>query len=157
MKRALESWFAQRGWKPFKFQKDMWRAIANGESGLLHATTGAGKTYAVWLGALMAFGAVAPVKRAQAAINIIANRNPDTAYVAPAVTVVVIACARLFRRTRIGLQGPLGGRCAAAVARARTLVAATPDAFHCRSAHGKSRDLPRAGPAGARRNDAGKP
>ena len=110
MKRALESWFLERAWKPFKFQKDMWRAIANGESGLLHATTGAGKTYAVWLGALMAFGAVAPVKRAQEAIKIIANRNPDNAYVAPAVTVVVIACARLIRRTRIGLQGPLGGR-----------------------------------------------
>ena len=44
MKRALESWFLKRAWKPFKFQKDMWRAIANGESGLLHATTGAGKT-----------------------------------------------------------------------------------------------------------------
>ena len=51
MKRALESWFLERAWKPFKFQKDMWRAIANGESGLLHATTGAGKTYAVRLGA----------------------------------------------------------------------------------------------------------
>ena len=59
MKRQLERWFHERGWKPFKFQKDMWKAIANGESGLLHATTGAGKTYAVWLGALMVFGAVA--------------------------------------------------------------------------------------------------
>ncbi len=29
--------------------------MAAGESGLLHATTGAGKTYAVWLGALIAF------------------------------------------------------------------------------------------------------
>ena len=45
---------AARGWKPFPFQREVWRAMARGESGLLHATTGAGKTYAVWLGALQA-------------------------------------------------------------------------------------------------------
>lgn len=45
-------WFADRGWQPFPFQLDVWRAVQNGESGLLHATTGSGKTYAVWLGAL---------------------------------------------------------------------------------------------------------
>ena len=51
----LTDWFAGRGWKPFKFQKEVWKAIADGRSGLLHATTGSGKTYAVWLGALKAF------------------------------------------------------------------------------------------------------
>ncbi|SHM37621.1 ligase-associated DNA damage response DEXH box helicase [Rhizobacter sp. OV335] len=45
-------WFAQRGWKPFPFQREVWAAMADGRSGLLHATTGAGKTYAVWFGAL---------------------------------------------------------------------------------------------------------
>ena len=40
--------FAARGWKPFKFQRDTWRAYENGESGLVHAPTGTGKTYAVW-------------------------------------------------------------------------------------------------------------
>jgi ATP-dependent Lhr-like helicase len=45
-------WFAQRGWKPFPFQREVWKAMAEGRSGLLHATTGAGKTYAVWFGAL---------------------------------------------------------------------------------------------------------
>ena len=45
-------WFAQRGWKPFPFQREVWAAMAEGRSGLLHATTGAGKTYAVWFGAL---------------------------------------------------------------------------------------------------------
>ena len=44
MKRKPQDWFTQRGWKPFKFQKEVWSAIARGESGLLHATTGAGKT-----------------------------------------------------------------------------------------------------------------
>ena len=43
-------WMAARGWSPFPFQREVWDAMAHGESGLLHATTGAGKTYAVWLG-----------------------------------------------------------------------------------------------------------
>jgi ATP-dependent Lhr-like helicase len=47
-----EAWFAERGWQPFGFQREVWAAMAAGSSGLLHATTGAGKTYAVWLGAL---------------------------------------------------------------------------------------------------------
>lgn len=51
-----EAWLATRGWRPFPFQRQVWQAIAQGRSGLLHATTGAGKTYAVWLGALQAFG-----------------------------------------------------------------------------------------------------
>ncbi|UVH58050.1 ligase-associated DNA damage response DEXH box helicase [Variovorax paradoxus] len=54
VKQALDAWFAARGWKPFKFQREVWKAIGEGRSGLLHATTGAGKTYAVWLGALQA-------------------------------------------------------------------------------------------------------
>jgi len=54
-KQALDAWFAARGWKAFKFQRAVWKAVAQGRSGLLHATTGAGKTYAVWLGALLAF------------------------------------------------------------------------------------------------------
>jgi len=48
------AWLATRGWQPFAFQREVWAAMAAGESGLLHATTGAGKTYAVWLGALQA-------------------------------------------------------------------------------------------------------
>jgi len=48
------AWLATRGWSPFPFQQEVWDAMARGESGLLHATTGAGKTFAVWLGALQA-------------------------------------------------------------------------------------------------------
>jgi ATP-dependent Lhr-like helicase len=48
----IERWFAQRGWQPFEFQREVWQAAAQGQSGLLHATTGSGKTYAVWLAAL---------------------------------------------------------------------------------------------------------
>jgi ATP-dependent Lhr-like helicase len=49
---AAADWFTRRGWAPFPFQQAVWQAMAEGRSGLLHATTGAGKTYAVWLGAL---------------------------------------------------------------------------------------------------------
>ena len=45
-------WMARRGWAPFEFQREVWAAMAQGRSGLLHATTGAGKTLAVALGAL---------------------------------------------------------------------------------------------------------
>jgi ATP-dependent Lhr-like helicase len=51
---AIRAWFALRAWKPFAFQREVWRAMADGRNGLLHAATGAGKTYAVWLGALAA-------------------------------------------------------------------------------------------------------
>lgn len=51
---------ARRGWQPFAFQREVWQAMLDGRSGLLHATTGAGKTYAVWLGALMRDRVVAP-------------------------------------------------------------------------------------------------
>ena len=47
-----ERWFATRGWQPFAFQREVWAAMVEGRSGLLHATTGSGKTYAVWFGAL---------------------------------------------------------------------------------------------------------
>jgi ATP-dependent helicase Lhr and Lhr-like helicase len=49
---SVEQWLAGRGWAPFGSQCDVWQAIAQGRSGMLHATTGSGKTYAVWLGML---------------------------------------------------------------------------------------------------------
>jgi ATP-dependent helicase Lhr and Lhr-like helicase len=49
---AAEHWLAARGWEAFDFQREVWAAIAQGRSGMLHATTGSGKTYAVWLGIL---------------------------------------------------------------------------------------------------------
>jgi ATP-dependent Lhr-like helicase len=50
--RVFGDWFASRGWKPFPFQRTVWRELGRGASGLLHAPTGTGKTLAVWLGAL---------------------------------------------------------------------------------------------------------
>ncbi|MEO7998419.1 MAG: hypothetical protein ABI852_13295, partial [Gemmatimonadaceae bacterium] len=49
----LTRWFASRKWKPFPFQREVWDAYARGESGLIHAATGTGKTYAAWLGPVL--------------------------------------------------------------------------------------------------------
>lgn len=43
-----ENWFQENDWKPFKFQKDTWKAFLQGKNGLLNAPTGSGKTYALW-------------------------------------------------------------------------------------------------------------
>jgi ATP-dependent Lhr-like helicase len=51
--QEVDAWFAARGWTVFPFQRAVWKAALKGESGLLHATTGSGKTYAVWFAALL--------------------------------------------------------------------------------------------------------
>jgi ATP-dependent helicase Lhr and Lhr-like helicase len=50
MTTDLAAWFAARGWTPFAFQREVWDAYLAGESGLVHAATGTGKTLAAWLG-----------------------------------------------------------------------------------------------------------
>ena len=46
----VREWFSSRGWSAFPFQEKLWKAYLRGESGLLHSTTGSGKTFAVWFG-----------------------------------------------------------------------------------------------------------
>lgn len=53
--RIIQEWLAQKGWKAFPFQLDTWQQIEQGRSGLVNAPTGMGKTYAVFLGALIHF------------------------------------------------------------------------------------------------------
>jgi len=53
MQGEVDAWFATRGWKVFPFQRAVWKAAVAGHSGLLHANTGSGKTYAVWFAALL--------------------------------------------------------------------------------------------------------
>lgn len=50
----IETWYTSRGWTVFPFQREAWAAYGRGESGLIHAPTGTGKTLAAWLGALLA-------------------------------------------------------------------------------------------------------
>jgi ATP-dependent Lhr-like helicase len=49
---TVAEWFSVRGWTPFAFQREVWAAYRNGESGLVHAATGTGKTLAAWGAAL---------------------------------------------------------------------------------------------------------
>lgn len=46
-------WFSSRGWSPFAFQEEVWRAYLEGRSGLVHAPTGMGKTYSVAVGPML--------------------------------------------------------------------------------------------------------
>ena len=48
-----EAWFATRGWSPFAFQRQVWRAYLEGKSGLIHSATGTGKTFAAWLAPIL--------------------------------------------------------------------------------------------------------
>ena len=54
------AWFAQRGWRPLPFQREVWRRYLAGESGLLHTPTGSGKTLAAFGGPLLEALAEAP-------------------------------------------------------------------------------------------------
>ncbi|MCP9198972.1 ligase-associated DNA damage response DEXH box helicase [Gramella sp. GC03-9] len=47
--KLADDWFANQDWKPFKFQKDTWKAYLQKKNGLLNAPTGSGKTYALWV------------------------------------------------------------------------------------------------------------
>ena len=55
---GFRRWFAERGWEPFPFQEEVWRACGAGASGVLHAPTGTGKTLAAWLGAIARSSAI---------------------------------------------------------------------------------------------------
>lgn len=49
------SWLQSNGRSPFGFQVETWAEIYNGNSGLVNAPTGYGKTYSVFLGAVINF------------------------------------------------------------------------------------------------------
>jgi ATP-dependent helicase Lhr and Lhr-like helicase len=53
--RVISDWLAQTQRKPFAFQQETWEAIHRAESGLVNAPTGCGKTYSVFLGAVIRF------------------------------------------------------------------------------------------------------
>ncbi len=82
----IQAWFTDQHWQAHDFQKAVWSAMASTRSGLLHASTGSGKTYAVWMGALMrAQPASQPVRlqvlwitpmRALAADTVVALERP---------------------------------------------------------------------------------
>ncbi len=52
-KREVTGWFQSKGFEPFRFQRQSWNAYLGGQNGLIHASTGTGKTYAAWMGPLI--------------------------------------------------------------------------------------------------------
>jgi len=53
--RVILDWMEAGGRKPFVFQEATWQHIIEGRSGLVNAPTGCGKTFSVFLGALIDF------------------------------------------------------------------------------------------------------
>ena len=53
--KVITDWLAQKGHQPFAFQAQTWEHISNGNSGLVNAPTGCGKTFSVFLGALIQY------------------------------------------------------------------------------------------------------
>ncbi|WP_205513693.1 ligase-associated DNA damage response DEXH box helicase [Longitalea arenae] len=53
--KIIGDWLANKGLHPFTFQEETWQHIINGKSGLVNAPTGCGKTFSVFLGALIDF------------------------------------------------------------------------------------------------------
>lgn len=94
--RQVESWFAGRNWKVFPFQKQAWKSCLAGESGLIHATTGTGKTLAAWLG---------PVIEALAE----AETSPSSIAESPLKVLWITPLRALAIDTLHSLQEPLTG------------------------------------------------
>ncbi|MEY4931344.1 MAG: hypothetical protein RI909_2068, partial [Bacteroidota bacterium] len=46
-------WFEHQGWTPFPFQLEAWKCVWKGESGLINAPTGSGKTYSLLIPILL--------------------------------------------------------------------------------------------------------
>jgi len=53
--QVINQWLQARGFAAFAFQEESWQEIIHGNSGLVNAPTGCGKTYSVFLGALIQF------------------------------------------------------------------------------------------------------
>jgi ATP-dependent Lhr-like helicase len=53
--QIIHKWLASKGLHPFQFQEETWQHIIDGKSGLVNAPTGCGKTFSVFLGAVIDF------------------------------------------------------------------------------------------------------
>ncbi|MGN6604292.1 MAG: ligase-associated DNA damage response DEXH box helicase [Ginsengibacter sp.] len=53
--QIIDQWLAEKNFIPFAFQEETWQHIVNKKSGLVNAPTGCGKTFSVFLGAIINF------------------------------------------------------------------------------------------------------
>jgi ATP-dependent helicase Lhr and Lhr-like helicase len=94
----LREWFKRRGWTAFPFQHEAWEAYLAGQSGLIHAATGTGKTYAAWLGPLIEW-------KVENNAGVCANERP---LIEPPLRVLWITPLRaLAADTEAALRAPL--------------------------------------------------
>ncbi len=137
----IDGWFAARGWTPMPFQQAVWAAMARGESGLLHATTGAGKTYAVWLGALQRL-ADAPVRGRGAPPLSVLWLTPMRALAADTARALTQAAQALAPHWTLGLRtGDTGSAERAAQARRLpTALVTTPESLSLLLARADARE-----------------
>lgn len=52
---VITEWLSGKGFQAFSFQEETWQHIAEGQSGLVNAPTGFGKTFSVFLGAVIQY------------------------------------------------------------------------------------------------------
>ena len=53
--QVINKWLGDKELKPFKFQEDAWKAYLQGKSGIVNAPTGFGKTFSLFLAAVIAW------------------------------------------------------------------------------------------------------
>lgn len=53
--KIINDWLETKGFRPFLFQQQTWELISGGQSGLVNAPTGCGKTFSVFLGTLIRY------------------------------------------------------------------------------------------------------
>ncbi|KGK58685.1 ATP-dependent Lhr-like helicase [Xanthomonas arboricola] len=122
-------WFAQRGWAPLPFQRDVWKRYLDGESGLLHTPTGSGKTLAAFggplLDALAARGRKSPLKQGKPAAPARRQqqRNLQVLWITP-LRALAADTARALREPveALGLDWQVGLRTGDASARDKRLA-----------------------------------
>jgi ATP-dependent helicase Lhr and Lhr-like helicase len=94
---AIDQWFTHQAWQAFEFQREVWAHMAAGRSGVLHATTGSGKTYAVW------FGAIARALQTPRE----SPGKPDLKHAAPLRVLWITPMRALASDTALALAAPL--------------------------------------------------
>ncbi len=53
--KVIKTWLSSKDFDPFAFQEEAWQCILDKRSGLVNAPTGCGKTFSIFLGAIISF------------------------------------------------------------------------------------------------------
>lgn len=53
--KVIKQWLSEKNYTPFRFQQEAWQHIINADNGVVNAPTGCGKTFSVFLGAIIQF------------------------------------------------------------------------------------------------------